>query len=171
EAEAGSLVLSHFVNSSEIIPRITKETLAAVLNGPANPLSGQIRIIDCRFQHEYDGGHINRALNYDDHAQLIDWLFRSPGNGAVLIFHCEYSAQRAPIMASRVREHDRRLNADRYPHLTYESIYVLDGGYLDFVASYPACCSPQGYVQMYDERYWTACLGQRLARLKEPLTS
>ncbi|KAH6883868.1 Rhodanese-like domain-containing protein [Thelonectria olida] len=166
KAETHDPILPHFTKPNEIIPRITKETLVGVLNGSYGTLFSQIRIIDCRFQHEYNGGHIDQALNYDDDARLTEWLFGSPEGGATLIFHCEYSVCRAPRIAGVVRDYDRRLNIDCYPNLLYENIYILDGGYRDFFASYPAWCSPRGYIRMADGQYWTTGLRQRLDRLK-----
>ncbi|KAI5465167.1 Rhodanese-like domain-containing protein [Mariannaea sp. PMI_226] len=169
-ADAENPIIHHFTKPTEAIPRITKATLAEILNGSRGSLSAPMHIIDCRFQYEYDGGHINGALNYDDHAELVKWLFKNPKNprgGAMLIFHCEYSLYRAPRMADYVRDYDRHLNIDRYPHLTYGSIFVLDGGYRDFFASFPASCIPQSYVEMSDERYWTPLLERQLARFKD----
>ncbi|KAH6871060.1 putative M-phase inducer phosphatase [Thelonectria olida] len=165
-AGSGNPILPHFIKPGEAIPRITKETLAGVLRGSDSALLGQVHIIDCRFRYEYDGGHIDQALNYDDHAQLVDRLFKSPGSGAVLVLHCEYSVCRAPRIAGLVRNYDRGLHADSYPDLTYESVYVLDGGYRDFFASYPSLCSPRGYVEMTDGQNWTAYQRLELDRLK-----
>ncbi|KAH6874176.1 Rhodanese-like domain-containing protein [Thelonectria olida] len=147
-AGSGNPILPHFIKPGEAIPRITKETLAGVLRGSDSALLGQVHIIDCRFRYEYDGGHIDQALNYDDHAQLVDRLFKSPGSGAVL------------------SETTTEAFTDSYPDLTYESVYVLDGGYRDFFASYPSLCSPRGYVEMTDGQNWTAYQRLELDRLK-----
>lgn len=76
-------------------------------------------IIDCRFDYEYQGGHITDAVNLSemvdvekallggDHLQLgglglgelplPSTSEDSPVEGkTVLIFHCEFSAKRAP---------------------------------------------------------------------------
>ena len=66
----------------------------------AAQLSG-FKIIDCRFQYEYDGGHIQGAVHMNDPKQVEDLLFqqvpRSSERYAVL-FHCEFSQNRAPKM-------------------------------------------------------------------------
>src|SRR5258706_7944012 len=74
-------------------------------------------------------GHIDGAINYNNKELLAGELFEAalPGK-TLLIFHCEYSAHRAPIMARFVRKQDRTVNVEHYPNLTYPEIYILDGG-------------------------------------------
>lgn len=65
----------------------------------------------------------------------------------VVIFHCEFSSQRAPNMWRLVRELDRSRN--EYPALDFPQTYVLQGGYEAFVKAYGSSCSPpHGYVEM-----------------------
>lgn len=66
-------------------------------------------IIDCRFDYEYEGGHITDAINLSEMA-AVDKALLGPcdlpepstsehgpaGGKTVLIFHCEFSAKRAP---------------------------------------------------------------------------
>lgn len=66
-------------------------------------------IIDCRFDYEYEGGHIQGAINLSELADIEGRLLNSPNppepstsetpgpeGKTVLIFHCEFSAKRAP---------------------------------------------------------------------------
>ena len=87
------------MQEEESLPRITKDTMINVLDGKYKGLHDRSVVIDCRFEYEYDGGHIDGAINYNDKEELAGKLFEelSPSS-TLLIFHCEYSAHRAPIM-------------------------------------------------------------------------
>ena len=94
--------LPHFTPAGEpdSIPRINDTTLIGVLNGEFSHVYEKTVIIDCRFEYEYQGGHIEGALNFCEKELLTKELFSSgafPSN-TLLIFHCEYSAHRAPLM-------------------------------------------------------------------------
>ena len=152
--------LPHFtpVDSSCELPRITKETIVEVLDGKYNQLYEKLVIVDCRFEYEYDGGHIEGAVNFNDKEELTSRLFDiEPTHKALLIFHCEYSAHRAPIMAKHVRNKDRAVNAEKYPYLTYPELYILDGGYSSFFEDYRPRCIPQNYVEMDAKEHAVAC--------------
>ena len=93
------LQLPHFHGDEESLPRITKDTMIDVLDGKYTHNYDRSLIIDCRFEYEYKGGHIEGALNYNDKQQFANHLFEDPQAGnTLLIFHCEYSACRAPLM-------------------------------------------------------------------------
>jgi rhodanese-related sulfurtransferase len=95
-----SLKLPHFTPSEpESLPRITHDTLIKVLDGAYDHVYDEKAVIDCRFEYEYDGGHIEGAMNFCDKEQLAERLFSAPTtNNTLLILHCEYSAHRAPLM-------------------------------------------------------------------------
>jgi M-phase inducer tyrosine phosphatase len=81
------------------LPRITKDTMVEVLDGKYDSLFDRRMIVDCRFEYEYDGGHIAGAQNYNDREVLADELFENPSpSSTLLILHCEYSVHRAPRM-------------------------------------------------------------------------
>ncbi|KKY15178.1 putative m-phase inducer phosphatase [Phaeomoniella chlamydospora] len=150
--------LPHFVPDGETLPRITKETLVDVLDGKHNEKYEKLVIIDCRFEYEYNGGHIAEAVNFNDKEALSSRLFNiEPTSKALLVFHCEYSAHRAPIMAKFIRHKDRAVNTDNYPYLTYPELYILDGGYSSFFSDYRSRCFPQNYVEMGDKEHEHAC--------------
>ena len=140
------------------LPRITKETMVGILDGNFNHLYEKLVIIDCRFEYEYAGGHINGAVNFNDKETLSAQLFDvEPTSKALLVFHCEYSAHRAPLMAKFIRNKDRAFNADRYPALTYPEAYILDGGYSTFFRDHQDRCFPQNYVEMDAKEYAMDC--------------
>lgn len=150
-------------------------------------------IIDCRFSYEYEGGHIATAVNLPTTAEVERALLNlsrvpapstsesPPSDGkTVLVFHCEFSAKRAPsrfVFSSRpaltdlcsakhLRSKDRLLNIGCYPSVHYPEVYILQGGYADFWKSFPVrppvhrysaadllqnnCEGPVGYVSMDD---------------------
>jgi M-phase inducer tyrosine phosphatase len=152
--------LPHFVPDGEAgtLPRISKETMVSVLDGTFNHLYEKLVIIDCRFEYEFNGGHIDGAVNFNDKEQLCSQLFDvEPTSKALLVFHCEYSAHRAPLMAKFIRNKDRSVNADRYPALTYPEAYILDGGYSTFFKDYRSRCYPQNYVEMDAKEHTLDC--------------
>ena len=98
--DSPSLKLPHFTppNEPDSLPRITGDTLINVLDGNYAHMFEKTVIIDCRFEYEYEGGHIEGALNFCDKEQLAAELFTASPSNTLLIFHCEYSAHRAPLM-------------------------------------------------------------------------
>jgi hypothetical protein len=50
--------------------------------------------------------------------------------------------------AAFIREHDRIVNMQHYPKLSFPEVYVLAGGYSAFFESCPSLCFPQAYVEM-----------------------
>lgn len=162
-------VLPHFFQEGQpdSIPRIAKETLLDVLDGKYNQHYDQHMVIDCRFEYEYKGGHIDGAINYNDKELLTTQLFESslPGK-TLLVFHCEYSAHRAPIMARHVRKQDRAVNIEHYPRLTYPEVYILDGGYSGFFTDHRERCYPQNYVEMGAKEHAFTC-EREMGRLKQ----
>lgn len=166
--ESGDPALPHFFTEdpTDTIPRITKETMLEVLDGKFADRFDQKMVIDCRFEYEYNGGHIDGAVNYNNKELLTSQLFNSPmSNRTLLIFHCEYSAHRAPLMARHIRAEDRTANAEFYPRLTYPEVYILDGGYSGFFAEFRSRCFPPEYVEMSDEKHQRTC-EREMGRLK-----
>lgn len=159
EGTAPTLQLPHAVpeDQGDALPRIDKNVLLEVMNGKYNECFENIVIIDCRFEYEYEGGHINGAVNYNDKETLAAQLFAEPRPRTALILHCEYSVHRAPIMAKYLRHRDRAFNADQYPQLCYPDMYILDGGYSAFFAENRSFCYPQNYVEMSAKEHEHAC--------------
>ncbi|KAK4545152.1 hypothetical protein LTR36_003703 [Oleoguttula mirabilis] len=152
--------LPYFTSTDEPdgLPRISKETMIDVLEHKYSAHYHHIRVIDCRFEYEYNGGHIQNAVNFNDKQQLTNELFdNADSSTTLLILHCEYSVHRAPLTAKFIRGHDRNVNAASYPRLSYPEMYILDGGYSKFFESHQHKCFPQNYVEMSDHRHEQAC--------------
>jgi M-phase inducer tyrosine phosphatase len=95
------LKLPHFTpeDQPDSLPRINQDTLLDIMDGKYSRAFDESVIIDCRFEYEYLGGHISSAVNFNDKDHLANTLFDAPiSPRTLLIFHCEYSAHRAPIM-------------------------------------------------------------------------
>ena len=92
------LRLPYFTRDQETMPRITKETMVDVLDGKFRDFYDRSLIVDCRFEYEYKGGHIDGAVNFNDKEELASTLFQeASAQNTLIILHCEYSAHRAPI--------------------------------------------------------------------------
>ncbi|KAH5698921.1 protein-tyrosine-phosphatase [Parastagonospora nodorum] len=154
-----SLKLPHFMpTEAESLPRISHSTLVQVLDGEYDQHYNHKVIIDCRFEYEYKGGHIEGALNFCDKEKLAERLFQAPtSEKTLLILHCEYSAHRAPLMAKFVRSQDRKENAHRYPLLSFPEVYILDGGYSSFYHAHSTRCFPQNYLRMDAKEHEQSC--------------
>lgn len=152
----------------ESLPRISQKTMLDVLDQKYADKYDRVLVVDCRFEYEYEGGHIESAVNFNDKQHLANELFAQnvPSANTLLIFHCEYSVHRAPLTAKFIRGHDRTVNAANYPNLTYPEMYILDGGYSKFFTENPSKCFPQNYVEMNDQRHEMAC-ERGMAKVKQ----
>jgi M-phase inducer tyrosine phosphatase len=161
--ETYNLKLPNFIpdDKPDSLPRINQETMIRVLNGEFSSQFKHTMVIDCRFEYEFKGGHIDGAENFNDKEELARKLFEAQQAAAaalpdgvdsesstLVVFHCEYSAHRAPLMAKFIRQQDRTINAHRYPNLTFPELYILDGGYSSFFKNHRSRCYPQSYVEM-----------------------
>lgn len=151
--------LPHFKpDEPDSLPRIQQDTLINVLNGDYSSHYSKVTVVDCRFEYEYKGGHIEGAVNYNDKDLLASDLFAdAAASNTLLILHCEYSVHRAPRMAKAIRNRDRAVNAHQYPKLSYPEMYILDGGYSKFFEQYRTKCFPQNYVEMEHKDHEQAC--------------
>ncbi|KAL8283174.1 hypothetical protein RQP46_005952 [Phenoliferia psychrophenolica] len=145
--------------------RIDGETLNRLQSGEFHETIKQYLIIDCRFSYEYEGGHIREAINLSSTDDVERTLLQSEsppepstseatplGGKTVLIFHCEFSAKRAPTSAKHLRSKDRLKNTADYPNVHYPEVYVLQGGYADYFKSFPERCQG-GYLPMDDPEH------------------
>ncbi|XP_018082472.1 uncharacterized protein LOC494708 isoform X2 [Xenopus laevis] len=128
--------------------------LARLLRGGYQDVVQQYHIVDCRYPYEYDGGHIKGAYNLYKEEHISDTFLKNdthPKSTTLLIFHCEFSSERAPKLCRLLRNLDR--NANRYPHLHYPELYILKGGYKEFYGKFKGLCEPQGYVNMLHKSF------------------
>ncbi|AMD20863.1 HDR121Cp [Eremothecium sinecaudum] len=142
-------------SAGDNLPRITVNVLVDIINGHYEQYYPKIYIVDCRFEYEFLGGHIKDALNISSRGDLEnefihkkeDKCTSEAGKPPLLVFHCEFSSYRGPIMASHLRNCDRMLNHDNYPLLHYPDILVLEGGFKTFFDMFPERCNGH-YVGM-----------------------
>ncbi|KAK7467081.1 m-phase inducer phosphatase [Stygiomarasmius scandens] len=157
----GKILPCHRVTEDGLM-RITPETMDDLLNGVYESKIHDYHVIDCRFDYEYSGGHISRAVNINTTAAVEELLLGpsllkpkpsvsgDPAKKTVLIFHCEFSAKRGPTFAKHLRSKDRAMNNIVYPKVHYPELYILEGGYSAYFKRSPHSCEPRGYVSMDD---------------------
>lgn len=54
-------------------------------------------------------------------------------NQPLIVIHCEFSQKRGPKLIRYLRKRDREINEDNYPNLIYPNVFLLKGGYSEFV--------------------------------------
>ena len=109
--------------------------MSDVINGKYHSSIDRMTIIDCRYPYEFEGGHIEGAVNLYTKAQIetfINETMTSPSVNHVLVFHCEFSSERGPKLYRHLRAQDRDVNSDSYPRLNFPEVYLLEGGYKAF---------------------------------------
>ncbi|OHT08627.1 Rhodanese-like domain containing protein [Tritrichomonas foetus] len=134
------------------VPKITGETLVDLLTGRYDELFDSLYIIDSRYNYEYNGGHIVGATNVNSSDVLKDMFFKHVIPNTIIVFHCEFSHNRGPQLASVFRETDRNLNRMEYPNLFYPNVFILDGGYRLFYQEHQDFCEG-GYTTMLDDAH------------------
>ena len=133
--------------STNGIPRISPATLHGLLKGHFDAHFTNLYVIDCRYDYEFEYGHISGALHAPTPHAVRDWFFPDIDQNAILVFHCELSHDRGPRLAAVLRQIDRQINKNRYPILFYPHVYILDGGYRQFYSTYMKECAG-GYRPM-----------------------
>ncbi|CCM06029.1 uncharacterized protein FIBRA_08274 [Fibroporia radiculosa] len=160
----GKILPCHRVREDGLM-RITTNTLDDLLDGRYNSHIESFHVIDCRFDYEYYGGHVPGAININTTTGVEDFLLGSDvykptpsisgdsSRKTILVFHCEFSAKRAPTFAKHLRSKDRSVNNHVYPRIHYPEVYILEGGYNQYYQDSADRCEPRGYVQMDDPHY------------------
>lgn len=86
------------------------QQLNQLLDGAYDSKLNNFHIIDCRFDYEYNGGHIPGAININTTAGVEEFLLglsavkptpstsNDPAKKTILVFHCEFSVKRAPTL-------------------------------------------------------------------------
>jgi hypothetical protein len=102
-APMGSILPCYHSNEHRI-PLITPQTMRQVLDGSYSEYYHDLKILDCRFEYEFEGGHLQGALNFSDPRKLPNLVLNSTNDNAgenrvnLMIIYCEYSMDRAPKM-------------------------------------------------------------------------
>ncbi|KIY71553.1 Rhodanese-like protein [Cylindrobasidium torrendii FP15055 ss-10] len=144
--------------------RVTPQTVHDLLQGNFDDRIHDYHVIDCRFDYEYEGGHIPGAVNINTPSAVEQMLLTGltkpkpsvSGDAyrkTILVFHCEFSMKRAPTFAKHLRAKDRSLNNSVYPKIHYPEVYILDGGYCGYFKVFGERCSPPAYVTMDDPQH------------------
>ena len=138
---------------------VSCETVNRLLNGEFDETVKKYIIVDCRFEYEYNGGHIVNAINIVRPEHAVDKFFKANiyDSNTCILFHCEFSSHRAPKMMEEVRRIDRKLHEETYPELYYPQLYLIKGGYKEFFESYREKCDPQAYVEMLHGDFTDVC--------------
>ncbi|KAG8727790.1 cell division cycle- protein [Ceratobasidium sp. 428] len=159
--EADGKVLPCYKVREDGLMRINCDTLDDLLAGHYSSQINSYTVIDCRFEYEYEGGHIPGAINLNTTQAVEDYLLGEgkpdpsrSGDGTkkdVLVFHCEFSVKRAPTFAKHLRSRDRTLNSHSYPKVHYPEVYVMAGGFSQYFKEKPSQVDPPySYVRMDD---------------------
>ncbi|KAG8948269.1 cell division cycle- protein [Tulasnella sp. 424] len=166
DSETHGKILPCFKVKEDGIVRITPATLENLLRGEYDDHLKAFHIIDCRFDYEFEGGHIDGATNFTTPEDAADYFLNqlpvpppsSSGDPSpdgelktVLVFHCEFSAKRGPTFAKHLRAQDRKSCHEAYPRVHYPEVYILQGGYKSFWESHPHRCG--GYTEMDDPNH------------------
>lgn len=136
--EETSLLLP-IVESKQSIPYVSADTVSKLLSGDKDYLHINYTIVDCRYEFEFNGGHIKGAQNIKTPQELENRYLKTPVYKPtdVFIFHCEFSSYRGPNLCLHLRKRDREYHEDSYPLLYYPQLYVLKDGFKNFYESYP----------------------------------
>ncbi|CAF1134902.1 unnamed protein product [Adineta ricciae] len=138
---------------------ISPETMVNVLNNMYSSEIENLYVVDCRYPYEYEGGHIQSAKNLFTRTQVYNEFFRNPiqlkdpSKRNIIVFHCEFSSERAPSLLRYFRSEDRTIHERSYPELHYPEIYLLDGGYKAFYEHSKEFCFPNQYRTMVDSDF------------------
>ena len=156
---------------------ISAETLTDLISGKFKDKIESFKVLDCRYPYEYQGGHIKGALSWPTPQCVLDHVDAARENSLkhdsehestnstsgvlkhdtnrrnILVFHCEFSAERGPRAQRLLREQDRSVNNENYPSLHYPEIYLLEGGYKAFFEQFPNHCTPENYTRMVDDDF------------------
>lgn len=133
---------------------ISSSTLSDLLSGAFEDQVEEFHVIDCRYPYEFDGGHIQNALNIYTRDGVMEQYLKNPRKTQdpdkrfIIIFHCEFSSERGPSLYRFLRAEDRKSNKECYPCLYYPEMYLLEGGYKAFFENHKSLCEPQLYKQM-----------------------
>jgi len=136
---------------------ISRATVVDLIEGRYADTFDQYFIIDCRYEYEFNGGHIRGASSMvpvEAEQKLQELFLNNPikGSRVAIVFHCEFSSKRGPRACELLRKMDRLANRPDYPNLHYPYVYVMEGGYQKFYEEYKPYCDGE-YLAMKDKKY------------------
>lgn len=150
-------------DNNEGVVFLDSPILRDILDGKTHISRENVILVDSRYPYEFEGGHIEGAINIYTKESILDYFFKnSPSllfkrqnynSNLVVIFHCEFSQNRGPTLARFLRNQDRKVHTKCYPKLFYPEIYILKGGYKAFFELFSSHCAPSEYVTMADPRF------------------
>lgn len=131
---------------------ISGETLVHLLQGEYTNEIDSFTLVDCRYPYEFEGGHIKGAVNIYTKEMILQTFLEDSSTSSsarnIIIFHCEFSSERAPSLSRFLRNRDREMNESNYPKLRHPEIYLLNGGFKAFFGDFKEFCEPQSYKPM-----------------------
>jgi len=141
---------------------LSSQTVADLVSGKFSHHFTKVLIVDCRFEYEYQGGHIRGAINLatDDEIDrffMKETTYHDMGESLCLVFHCEFSSHRGPKAYKKLRSWDRKKHEACYPTLLFPEMYLLEGGYRKFYEECADFCEPRGYIEMRDQFFINEC--------------
>jgi len=140
-----------------LLHAIPSTLLLDILNKKYSTPFDEVIIIDCRYPYEYEGGHIEGAINLPSLKDIEERFPVDPemcADNKLFLFHCEFSSKRGPAGINHLRALDRNANLTRYPKTSYPHIYLLHGGYKNFFEmSKGEHCTPASYRMMKDPEF------------------
>jgi M-phase inducer tyrosine phosphatase len=125
-----------FWDSSNLFRRISADTFCSLVDA-RYPNFKKLIVVDCRTAREYNGGHIKGAIRrhpFEYRATSVYDEIYDPET--LIIFHCEFSALRAPESIKKFTSAHRA--AGRDPATLHA--FILDGGYSQFWPAHPEYC-------------------------------
>ena len=110
------------------------------------------KLIDARFDYEYEGGRIKTAINFQTFRDLTKFYSNNIGKDIDIIFYCEFSQHRSVEIIQHFRNYDREQHC--YPEHTFPNLFLLTGGFKTAFYETNHICEGT-YVPMRDPRYQT----------------
>jgi len=149
-------------------PCISPAILRKLLLGELCIEADEVVVVDCRYEYEYNGGHIEGALHLPrGERQVRSHFYLSDGTPTyppttVIIFHCEFSSKRGPAALKALRSIEMERFAEGRMARDYPEVYLLNGGYKAYyewersegVADDESLCTPVGYTLMRDKAFF-----------------
>lgn len=85
---------------------ISVHTMAKLVRGEYAGDVASVRVVDCRYPYEFEGGHIVGAENLYNKEEILTKLVNTKTEVAavqpdgpkrnIIVFHCEFSSERGP---------------------------------------------------------------------------